>query len=87
VADQIDRIDQLKLPIGWDKANTQGDFLARLVGWLVTTAALMLGAPFWFDVLGKLSRLRGSGNREGTAKSDRAAEDRDDPSGARPAAR
>lgn len=86
VADQVDKIQQLKLPIGWDEANTQDDFLARLVGWLITAAALMLGAPFWFDVLGKLSRLRGSGNREGTAKdADRAAEASADPAGARPA--
>jgi hypothetical protein len=87
VADEIDKIDQLKLPIGWDEANTGGNFWGRLAGWLVTAAAITLGAPFWFDVLGKLSRLRGTGNREGTEKDDsRAPEDRDDPSRRRPAA-
>lgn len=86
VADEIDAINQLKLPVGWDDANTKGDFWSRLAGWLVTAAAVALGAPFWFDVLGKLSQLRGTGNREGTAKSDRAPEDRDDPSGRRVAA-
>jgi small basic protein len=81
VADQIDKIDQLKLPIGWGKANTEGNLLGRMAGWLATAAALALGAPFWFDLLGKLSRLRGTGNREGTAKdNERAPEDRDDPS-------
>ena len=84
VADQIDKIDELKLPIGWDKANRKGDWLGRLAGWIVTAGAIALGAPFWFDVLGKLSRLRGTGNREGTEKNDsRAPEDRDDPSGRR----
>lgn len=83
VADQIDKVNALKLPIGWDDANTKGDLLGRIAGWLVTAGAIALGAPFWFDVLGKLSRLRGTGNREGTAKSERAAEDRDDPSAVR----
>lgn len=83
VAAQIDAIKELKLPIGWTDQNTKDDTLSRLAGWLVTVAALALGAPFWFDVLGKLARLRGAGNREGTAKSGRAAEDRDDPSRAR----
>jgi hypothetical protein len=83
VAKEIDAINELKLPIGWADANTQGDFWSRLAGWLVTAALISLGAPFWFDVLGKLSSLRGTGNREGTAKSDRAPEDRDDPSGKR----
>lgn len=88
VADQIDAIGQLKLPVGWDDANTKGDLWGRLAGWLVSAAAIALGAPFWFDVLGKLSRVRASGNREGTAKDDnRAAEDRDDPSRTRSAAR
>lgn len=33
------------------------------VGWLVTALAATLGAPFWFDLLGKLIKLRGSGAR------------------------
>jgi hypothetical protein len=86
VASQVDKIEQLKLPIGWDKANRKGGFWDYLAGWLVTAVAMALGAPFWFDVLGKVSRLRGTGNREGTAKDgERAAEDRDDPSRRRPA--
>lgn len=84
VAQQVDNIEQLKLPIGWDDANTKGGFWGRLAGWLVTAAAITLGAPFWFDVLGKLARVRSAGNREGTAKDDdRAPEDRDDPSARR----
>jgi hypothetical protein len=61
-------------------------WLGRLAGWSATVLALSLGAPFWFDVLGKFARLRNTGNREGTLKDDdRAAEDRDDPSRRRPA--
>jgi hypothetical protein len=86
VANNVDRVNQLKLPIGWEDANTGGDLLGRVGGWLVTIAAIALGAPFWFDVLGKLARVRNAGNREGTAKdSSRAPEDRDDPSRVRPA--
>lgn len=30
-------------------------------GWLITALALTLGAPFWFDLLGKLIKIRGTG--------------------------
>lgn len=33
----------------------------NLLGWLFTAAASVFGAPFWFDMLGKLVRLRGAG--------------------------
>jgi hypothetical protein len=86
VAKNVDSVNELKLPIGWDDANTGGAFWARLGGWIVTIAAIALGAPFWFDVLGKLARVRSAGNREGTAKDSlRAPEDRDDPSRVRAA--
>ena len=32
-----------------------------IVGWLITIAAISLGAPFWFDLLGKIAHLRASG--------------------------
>lgn len=38
--------------------------MSMIVGWLLTIGAISLGAPFWFDLLGKVSHLRGSGNRE-----------------------
>lgn len=34
-----------------------------LAGWLATAIAATLGAPFWFDLLGKLVKLRSSGSR------------------------
>jgi len=33
-------------------------FFKSLVGWTVTALALSLGAPFWFDLLNKLMKLR-----------------------------
>lgn len=38
------------------------------IGWLITAFAVMLGAPFWFDLLSKLISLRGVGVKE-SAKS------------------
>lgn len=35
-------------------------FGIKLFGWLMTTFALSLGAPFWFDVLNKAMNLRGA---------------------------
>ena len=36
-----------------------------IVGWLLIIAAISLGAPFWFDLLGKIVHLRASGrNRQ-----------------------
>jgi hypothetical protein len=34
--------------------------LKSMAGWLITALALSLGAPFWFDLLNKLIKLRGS---------------------------
>ena len=53
-------------PIGW-KAAPAGlaDWLKLILGWLITVAAISLGAPFWFDLLGKVANLRGSGGKAG----------------------
>ena len=34
-----------------------------LFGWIITALAIMLGAPFWFDLLSKLISLRGTGTK------------------------
>ena len=60
------------LPIGWPSPRFEGAsgksvgaFLAALafalMGWIVTAFASSLGAPFWFDGIGWLLALRGSG--------------------------
>lgn len=41
----------------------QAGGLKTFIGWLITAFAIMLGAPFWFDLLGKLVSLRGSGTK------------------------
>jgi len=35
-------------------------FLCALVGWIITALAISLGAPFWFDLLNKMMKLRSS---------------------------
>lgn len=70
----------LGLPMGWQQTtgNTKEwiwkgwswwDWSAKLVGLLITTAAISQGAPFWFDLLSLLLNLRMTGKKpEKTAK-------------------
>jgi hypothetical protein len=62
------QIQSLGLPIGWNKKPgdpAQVSFSTHwgraLGGWLITFLALSLGAPFWFDALGKIAGLRATG--------------------------
>lgn len=54
-------------------------FLQSIFGWFLTAVAISLGAPFWFDLLNKMMKLRSSiskgktepqtaGNNEGSAE-------------------
>ena len=40
-----------------------GGWVTHLLGWLFTPAAVSLGAPFWFDLLSRVAKLRGTGGR------------------------
>lgn len=62
--------DLRPLPIGWDFSspafssdwNRSFDgWLVKILGLLLSTFAVSLGAPFWFDLLNKFVRLRGAG--------------------------
>ena len=61
-------------PVGWEDEDpfhvrqgvqgwSLGTWLAHLMGWTLTAAAVSLGAPFWFDLLGRVAKLRGTGKR------------------------
>ncbi len=67
----VKELETLKVPILWSAANNPFEsvsvFLAALAGWLVTAIAISLGAPFWFDALGKLAHLKTSGKKPSTA--------------------
>jgi hypothetical protein len=59
----LDQVKELGLPLGWSKATSPGGWgiPGKALGLLLTTFAILLGAPFWFDLLGKVSQLRGAG--------------------------
>ncbi len=42
------------------------EFLRRFMGWLITGIAISMGAPFWFDLLGKLINVRNTGSKPPT---------------------
>jgi hypothetical protein len=52
------------LPVGWSAQSTPKSlpsWAAKACGLILTGLALSLGAPFWFDLLGKFMNLRGAG--------------------------
>ncbi len=62
------QLNQLQLPIGWPTPwglsfDNAGLILLSLTGWIFTAVAVSLGAPFWFDGLGKLLSIRAAGKQ------------------------
>jgi len=62
------------LPIGWPCKGTKPDIgevcilsgnfgISSIPGWIITMAAVSFGAPFWFDLLGRITRVRGAGRK------------------------
>lgn len=37
--------------------------LSQFFGWIITAFAISLGAPFWFDMLNKVMKIRGAGGK------------------------
>lgn len=50
------------LGLGWESYDSSSfkSIFYSITGWMVTALALSLGAPFWFDLLNRLMKLRGS---------------------------
>jgi hypothetical protein len=75
------------LPIGWPNGlfvttDEKGEPLAQIgkrgwllaaFGWLITAIATLFGAPFWFDALQKVTRLKGAGPSPDEKKTREAA--------------
>ncbi len=58
------------LPLGWTNSAdlfSLKNWTPHLPGWLATILAIMLGAPFWFDLLNKISNIRNTGPKPATA--------------------
>lgn len=61
-------------PVGWGATElrvsgqsvcNQWDlWLSKIIGLIITGAAVTLGAPFWFDLLSRFTRIRSSGGLE-----------------------
>lgn len=59
------------IPLGWRSDvfyTAENKFsgwlvISKIAGLFMTILAIMMGAPFWFDVLNKISNLRGSGSK------------------------
>jgi hypothetical protein len=68
----------LDIPIGWSSENappfrvsSRHDFvmwLLKLLGILLTTAAVSMGAPYWFDILNKITPLKQGAGKTTTAQ-------------------
>lgn len=58
-------IGGLSLPIGWGTSARPrwSTWYAAGAGWAITALAISMGAPFWFDLLGRVARLRSTGVR------------------------
>lgn len=59
--DVVTRLTQLSAS-SWDNIDRnvkiQGGWPRVLFGWLITAIALSMGAPFWFDLLGRIMNVR-----------------------------
>jgi hypothetical protein len=71
LSDQVADVRGLELPLGWSTDpkdprwfDSLGGAIGKAFGLLVTMLALTLGAPFWFDLLGRVARLRTTGKPE-----------------------
>jgi len=67
--DGYDDLRKSGLPFGWGTAETDigsspnWRWPYALLGWLITAAATLFGAPFWFDTLQRFVQLRGTGSK------------------------
>lgn len=64
---------QNSIPLGWtnNELIKNSEFsgwllLSKISGLIATVLAIMMGAPFWFDLLNKISNLRGNGTKPTT---------------------
>jgi hypothetical protein len=56
--------DEKQTAIDW------GTRLRMIVGWLPTAIAVSMGAPFWFDLLGRLINVRSTGSKPKSSTGD-----------------
>jgi hypothetical protein len=55
------------LPLGWAGDTTEKSaWITKIIGLLMTVCAATLGAPFWFDMLSKVTNIRSAGPKPQT---------------------
>jgi len=69
----LDELQRLGLTFGRKPSGTGPRallwiYLASIAGWLVTACAISMGAPFWFDMLNKVSLVRSTIKPQETPK-------------------
>lgn len=57
IGEEQDKIDKAKAA-GLPSSGSIAYWLKKLLGWLMTTLAISLGAPFWYDMLNKVANIR-----------------------------
>ena len=69
-----DLLNQTGFPLGWGALPTDlSGWLKKVLGLLLTTLAVSLGAPFWFDLLKNVANLRSAGPAPTTVSNDTVA--------------
>ena len=60
---QLKLFEKLSLPLGWSKETlpSGAEWILKIIGLAFTAFAASLGAPFWYDLLNKLTKLRATG--------------------------
>lgn len=72
-------LSDISLPIGWTEVNIKQQvgsvpsrnagittffrFVRAIPGWIISGIAIAMGAPFWFDLISKISRVRNTGSK------------------------
>ncbi|MBI3536196.1 MAG: hypothetical protein HY070_01340 [Chloroflexi bacterium] len=58
----VKQLQGYNIPLGWETVPvTTVEWFKKIVGLLITTVAVSLGAPFWFDLLKTFTNPRASG--------------------------
>ena len=61
--DQVATETPIPLQVAEIAVNRPLGFLRMMSGWIVSGIAIAMGAPFWFDLLGKVVNVRNSGGK------------------------
>jgi uncharacterized protein YjbJ (UPF0337 family) len=76
---------ETSMPLGWTKAELKrngrysaGLIFKKITGLAATVLAIFMGAPFWFDILNKISNLRSTGPKPPSSSNPKDDDDDND---------